>query len=112
MVQGATRTWGLLRMRLYFPEVDRVITKSLSSSSPNHTGVATAWPVLRSILIQVFLSARVGAGIGLGMATIVKDRHTGRRIEVRTRRAQTFDRVSHQRRSPISLVVRHRLADC
>src|ERR1700738_1211708 len=25
----------------------------------------------------------MGAGIGLGMATIVKDRHTGRRIELR-----------------------------
>jgi hypothetical protein len=47
--QAAIRTWGLFRMRLYFPESLRVLTYSLSSSSPNHTGVGTAAPVLRKV---------------------------------------------------------------
>ena len=62
MVQGATRTWGLLRMRLYFPESLRVITYSLSSCSPNQTGVARRPRFAKSGKDNVFLALDFAAG--------------------------------------------------
>src|SRR5437016_1347522 len=50
IVQGATFTCALFRMRLVLPMSLRVITYSLPSSSPNQTGVATAAPVLRKVV--------------------------------------------------------------
>src|ERR1700716_450248 len=53
-VHGATRTCGLFRIRLYLPKIDRVMTYSLPSSSPNHTGVRTAAPFLRNVLREMY----------------------------------------------------------
>jgi len=47
MVQGKIRTLELLRIRLNLPESLRLITYSLSPSSPNHTGVRTMSPDFR-----------------------------------------------------------------
>jgi len=49
IVQGATLTRELLRMRLYLPESFRVITQSFPLCSANHIGVYTAAPFLRNV---------------------------------------------------------------
>jgi hypothetical protein len=54
IVQGATVTRGLLRTRLVFPISLRVMTYSLSPSSPNHTGVATFAPFLRKVPKEMY----------------------------------------------------------
>ena len=54
MLQGATRIWELFRMRLYFPESLRVITNSLLSSCPNHTGVRTGLPSRRNEVNEMY----------------------------------------------------------
>ena len=50
MVHGAIRTWGLFRIRLYFPESLRVLTYSLSLASLNQTGVGTATPIFLKVV--------------------------------------------------------------
>jgi hypothetical protein len=54
MVQGATLTEELFRMRLYFPESLRVLTYSFPLLSPNHTGVQTAMPVFRNVASEMY----------------------------------------------------------
>ena len=54
IVDGATRTCGLLRMRLVLPMSLRVITYNRSPSSPNHTGVATPAPLLRNVTREMY----------------------------------------------------------
>src|SRR6185369_15783826 len=54
MMQGATRSCGLFLIRLYFPESLRLITYSLSSPSPNHTGVQTAVPFFRKVASETY----------------------------------------------------------
>src|SRR6266576_1196229 len=49
IVQGATFTCGLFRMRLYFPESLRVMKYNLPFSSANQLGVCTARPLLRKV---------------------------------------------------------------
>ncbi len=63
MVQGATFTCGLLRTRFVFPISLRVITYSLSPSSPNQTGVATPVPFLRKVVKEIYFWPCTGAGI-------------------------------------------------
>src|SRR6185437_15839156 len=47
IVQGATATVGLFRMRLYFQESFRVMKYSLPSRSANQSGVRTPVPFFR-----------------------------------------------------------------
>jgi hypothetical protein len=61
MVQGATVTCGLFRMRFVLPILLRVITYNLSPSSPNHTGVAIFAPFLaESAKRDIFLAVDCG----------------------------------------------------
>jgi len=70
MVQGATVTWGLLRMRFVLPISLRVITYSLSPSSPNHTGVAIFAPFLRNVVREMYFWPRIAGGIASDMLTL------------------------------------------
>ncbi len=67
IVQGATLTCGLLRMRLVFPISLRVITYSLPLSSPNQTGVGTPTPVLRKVTSEMYFCLATAVGIGFVM---------------------------------------------
>jgi len=72
MVQGAIRTCGLLRMRLYFPESLRVITYSLPFSSPNQTGVCTTEPSFLEVPREVYFWPWISGGTA--MKNIVRKR--------------------------------------
>jgi hypothetical protein len=67
IVQGATRTCALLRMRFVLPISLRVITKSRSESSPNHTGVATAAPFFRKVVSEIYFWSRIAEGTWPGI---------------------------------------------
>src|SRR5579862_2819801 len=54
MLQAATLTLGLLRMRLDLPESIRVFTYSLSSRPANQTGVPTPTPLFRKVVRQIY----------------------------------------------------------
>ena len=73
MVQGAIPTCGSFRMRLYFPESLRVFTYSLSSASPNQTGVGTATPLLRKVERLMYFRPLNFAGDG--HHNIVRDKN-------------------------------------
>jgi hypothetical protein len=65
IVQAATLTCGLLRMRLAFPDVFMVITYSFSSCSPNQIGVATPTPLFRNVVSETYFWFWIADGIGL-----------------------------------------------
>src|SRR5207244_10296161 len=66
MLQTATRTRGLFRMRLTFHESASVYTYSASLCSTNQTGVFTPWPFLLNVSSEMYFWPPNGASFGSG----------------------------------------------
>lgn len=65
IVQGATLTRGLFRIRLYFHESLRVLKYSLPASSANHTGVRTAEPSFLKVVSETHFTMASCCGMGI-----------------------------------------------
>src|SRR3954467_1645649 len=65
ILQGATCTCGLFRMRLYFHESLRVITYSFPSPSPNQTGVRTGVPSFLKVVSEIYFCPAMWGGIAI-----------------------------------------------
>src|SRR5215467_4516 len=63
IVQGASSTRELFRMRFTFPAFGLLKTYSLPPFSPNHTGVVTGTPFLRKDVREMYLCPCSGCAV-------------------------------------------------